>query len=75
MNRIKRISMQLIERHAEKFSSDYEKNKEVLSKIAIIRSKQLRNEVAGYITAYVKRQGDRKEEKMVVEEITESLTE
>jgi len=54
MNRIKRISMQLLEKYGEMFSIDFDKNKEVLSKVAIIRSKGLRNEVAGYITGYMR---------------------
>lgn len=70
MNRIKRISMQLIEKHSELFSDDFEKNKEVLSKISIIRSKQLRNKIAGYITNYVKR-ADSKEGAESVEELEE----
>ena len=72
MNRIKRISMQLIEKHTDLFSDDYEKNKEVLNRVAIIRSKQLRNEVVGYITAFIKSQiNSTEEEKAAVEEIEE----
>lgn len=73
MNRIKRISMQLIEKHTDLFSDDYEKNKEALHRVAIIRSKQLRNEVVGYITAFIKSQiNSTEEEKAAVEEIEES---
>lgn len=73
MNRIKRISMQLIEKHTDLFSDDYEKNKEVLNRVAIIRSKQLRNEVVGYITAFIKSQiNSTEEEKAAAEEIEES---
>ncbi len=54
MNRIKRISMQLLERYGDMFSIDFDKNKEVLNKVAIIRSKGLRNEIAGYITGYMR---------------------
>lgn len=73
MNRIKRISMQLIEKHTDLFSGDYEKNKEVLNRVAIIRSKQLRNEVVGYITAFIKSQiNSKEEEKAAAEEIEES---
>ncbi|MGH9909552.1 MAG: hypothetical protein ACRD32_02815 [Nitrososphaerales archaeon] len=72
MNRIKRISMQLIEKHTDLFSDDYEKNKEVLNRVAIIRSKQLRNEVVGYITAFIKSQiNSTEEEKAAAEEIEE----
>lgn len=54
MNRIKRISMQLLERYGELFSTDFDKNKEVLGTVAVFRSKGLRNEVAGHITNYLK---------------------
>ncbi len=62
MNRIKRISMQLLDRYSDMFTGDFEKNKEVLNKVAVIRSKGLRNEVAGYITIYIKGQMNSKEE-------------
>jgi Ribosomal protein S17E len=53
MNRIKRIAMQLIERYDGVFTTDFESNKQLLNKIAVFRSKELRNEVAGYITRYM----------------------
>ncbi|MFQ5920838.1 MAG: hypothetical protein ACE5JV_02340 [Nitrososphaerales archaeon] len=58
MNRIKRISMQLLEKYADLFSTDYEKNKEVIGRVAVFRSKGLRNEVTGYITNYVRAEID-----------------
>ncbi len=69
MNRIKRISMQLLEKHGDMFTIDFDKNKDVLTKIAIMRSKNLRNEVAGYITGYMRSGTDHKEK---VQEETES---
>ncbi len=54
MNRIKRISMQLLGKYGDMFSTDFDKNKEVLNTVAIIRSKGLRNEIAGYITGYMR---------------------
>lgn len=61
--------MQLMEKHGDMFSDDFEKNKEVLNKITIIRSKRLKNKVAGYLTVYLKGQMDSQEEKE--EEIVE----
>ncbi|GBC72759.1 hypothetical protein HRbin04_00151 [archaeon HR04] len=55
MNRIRRIAMQLLERYDGMFSTDFESNKELLDKIAVFRSKELRNEVAGYITRHIMR--------------------
>ncbi|MEM1995012.1 MAG: 30S ribosomal protein S17e [Nitrososphaerales archaeon] len=54
LNRIRRLSMMLLEKHSSLFTTDFEKNKEVLSQIAVIRSKELRNEIAGYITRIMK---------------------
>lgn len=55
MNRIRRIATQLLERYDGMFSTDFESNKELLDKIAVFRSKELRNEVAGYITRHIMR--------------------
>ncbi|MEM4286071.1 MAG: 30S ribosomal protein S17e [Candidatus Nitrosocaldus sp.] len=55
MNRIRRIAMQLLEKYDGMFSTDFESNKELLEKIAVFRSKELRNEVAGYITRHIMR--------------------
>jgi len=74
MNRIKRISMQLLERYGEMFSIDFDKNKEVLSKVAVIRSKGLRNEVAGYITGYM-RSGMNSEQEVQEEKSTDEESE
>ncbi len=54
MNRIKRIAIQLIERYPDLFTTDFETNKEAVNRVAIFRSKELRNRVVGYITDYMK---------------------
>ena len=41
----------ILEKHPDLFTTDFEKNKELLTEVAIIRAKALRNEIAGYITA------------------------
>ncbi|MFQ6011334.1 MAG: 30S ribosomal protein S17e [Nitrososphaerales archaeon] len=69
MNRIRRLSTKLLEEFPDRFSSDYEKNKEVLAEIALIRNKQLRNEIAGYITARLTE--TKVEEEETEKEITE----
>jgi small subunit ribosomal protein S17e len=48
--------MQLLEKYPDKFGLDFDTNKHVISEIAIIRSKVLRNELAGYITAHLRKQ-------------------
>jgi small subunit ribosomal protein S17e len=56
MNRIKRISTELLEKYPDKFGLDFNANKNVISDVAIIRSKVLRNELAGYITSHLRKQ-------------------
>ncbi|MDQ3968460.1 MAG: 30S ribosomal protein S17e [Thermoproteota archaeon] len=56
MNRIKRISTELLEKYQDKFGLDFNTNKHIISEVAIIRSKVLRNELAGYITAHLRKQ-------------------
>jgi small subunit ribosomal protein S17e len=56
MNRIKRISTELLERYPDKFGLDFNANKHIMGEVAIIRSKVLRNELAGYITAHLRKQ-------------------
>jgi small subunit ribosomal protein S17e len=48
--------MQAIERYGAKFTSDFSENKKILEQISIIRSKGLKNEIAGYITKFIKRE-------------------
>jgi small subunit ribosomal protein S17e len=47
---IKLLSEKLIKLHPDRFSEDYEKNKEVLGELMTFDSKTIRNKVAGYIT-------------------------
>ncbi len=54
MDRTRRLSELILQRHPEAFSSDYEKNKKALFELAVIPSKQLRNHIAGYITKSLK---------------------
>ena len=56
MDRIKRLSYRVLEEHKSKFGEDFADNKKILDQISIIRSKGLKNEMAGYITKYIKKQ-------------------
>jgi len=47
---IKRLGDELIQKYPDRFSTDFETNKEVLKEIKNIRSKKIRNILAGYIT-------------------------
>lgn len=54
MNRIRRISDEILVKHPDLFTDDFEKNKQLLSSVAVIKYKGLRNEIAGYITAIIR---------------------
>ncbi len=54
---VKRTSGKLVEAYPEQFSKNFDKNKESLNELAEIRSKKLRNTIAGYIVR-LKQQGD-----------------
>lgn len=56
MNRIKRISGELLEKHPKKFGLEFDGNKKAINELAIVRSKVLRNELAGHITAQLRKQ-------------------
>ena len=47
---IKNLGEELIVKHRERFSGDFEENKHVVSEVATIESKSVRNRVAGYIS-------------------------
>ncbi|MFP3224376.1 MAG: 30S ribosomal protein S17e [Nitrososphaeria archaeon] len=55
MNRIRKLAEELLKQYGEKFTDNFEENKKVLNELAEIKSKYLRNKVAGYITRIVAR--------------------
>ena len=56
MDRIKRLSYEVLDNHKSKFGEDFADNKKVLDQVSIVRSKGLKNKVAGYITNYIKKE-------------------
>ena len=56
MNRIKRLSTEILNEYKDKFGTDFSTNKQSLNEVSIIRSKGLKNEIAGYITKILQRQ-------------------
>lgn len=46
--------MEILENHKDQFGTDFQDNKKNLEQISIIRSKGLKNEIAGYITKFLK---------------------
>jgi small subunit ribosomal protein S17e len=55
MHRVKRYALEVISRYGDRFNDDFHHNKRVLEEVSSFSSKELRNEVAGYITSMIKR--------------------
>jgi small subunit ribosomal protein S17e len=72
VDRITRLSRQVLQRHKDKFTTNFAENKKLLDQLAVVRSKGLKNEMAGYITKFVKREND---SKVLKEEETEEQVE
>ena len=51
---IKRTARKLLQLYPDKFTDDFEHNKKVVTELAIVDSKRVRNRIAGYITRLVK---------------------
>jgi small subunit ribosomal protein S17e len=49
------MAYELLERYPDKFTIDFNENKEAIKHFAVVRSKELRNKIAGYITSVVNR--------------------
>lgn len=56
MDRIKRLSYEVLDKHKSKFNENFTDNKKQLDNLTIIRSKGLKNEIAGYITKFIKKE-------------------
>lgn len=50
MDRVRRISEELVAKFPGAFGTDYQANKETLNRLTVVHSKMLRNKIAGYIT-------------------------
>jgi len=55
---IKRSARLLLERFPDKFTGDYEQNRNALDGVASIGSKPLKNKIAGYIATLVKQKSE-----------------
>ena len=67
--------MEVLKDKRDMFGADFDKNKEALNKISIIRSKMLRNELAGYITKFIKNELRNETEKTESAENEEQISE
>lgn len=72
MDRVRRISTELLTRYPDKFAPDFEQNKKLINELATVRSKVLRNTIAGYITAYLRKNSTREESEVTSTEVDSS---
>ena len=49
---IKRVARELVEKYPDKFTSDFNTNKELVAKYTNVQTKKVRNLLAGYVTRY-----------------------
>jgi small subunit ribosomal protein S17e len=55
---IKRVTNELIKEHKDEFKTDFQENKKLVEKFAIIPSKKTKNVIAGYVTRLTKKNKD-----------------
>ena len=53
---IKRVAIDLVKKHNEKFSADFQHNKRMVEELTDVKSVSMRNKIAGYVTRYWKKQ-------------------
>jgi small subunit ribosomal protein S17e len=71
LNRVKKLSTELLKRYPDKFNVDFQQNKKTIDEIAKVRSKELRNQIAGYIASYINRQ-TKEQNKKIEEDLEET---
>ena len=74
MNRIKRLSTEILNEYQDRFGTDFSSNKQFLNEVTIIRSKGLKNEIAGYITKILRRKQKFEDSKQQIIENEKELT-
>ena len=67
--------MIVLENNRKNFGVDFEENKKSLNTISTIRSKSLKNQIAGYITRFIKKEIQLESEKEELIENQEQPTE
>jgi len=56
LNKVRKLAEELLTKYPTLFSSNFEANKKALEKVAIIRNRALRNQIAGAISSMVSEQ-------------------
>lgn len=54
MDRVRILSNKVLKDYKERFGVNFKDNKSSLEEISVITSKELKNEIAGYITKFIK---------------------
>jgi small subunit ribosomal protein S17e len=49
-DKIKRTAKELVAKYHQDLSTEFEENKELVSKLTNVQSKRMRNRIAGYVT-------------------------
>ncbi len=57
MNKVRKLAEELLTKYPTLFSTNFEANKKALEKVAIIRNRALRNQIAGAISSMVSEEG------------------
>jgi len=57
---IKHIARDMFENQPDKFSTNFDKNKEALKELIDIKSKKSRNILAGYLTSLKRQEGSKR---------------
>ncbi len=65
---IKRVTQRLMGLHGSEFTEDFNKNKELVSRLISTSSKKLRNVIAGYVTRLVRQSKEPKQAHIKSEE-------
>ena len=53
---IKRIAIELVKNHGDRFTEDFDHNKVQVAELTDVKSISMRNRIAGYVTRYRKQE-------------------
>jgi small subunit ribosomal protein S17e len=68
---VKRISRELLRRYPDRFTGQFESDKQAVNELVVTQSKRLRNRIAGYITRLKVVEAERAAATQVTEEAAE----
>ncbi|MEC8875591.1 MAG: 30S ribosomal protein S17e [Candidatus Thermoplasmatota archaeon] len=53
---IKRVAIELVRNHSDRFTDDFEHNKAVVNELTDVKSITMRNRITGYVTRFRKQE-------------------